>query len=747
MNYFLYFCLEIDIKQMKKIFFNFLILALFSGAAMAESKLDVRMLTDGTFRAKGIYGVNPLDEGTSYSQIVDGKKIVVSSFVTGKQTGVLFDVNNAKGKVKLQSIDGYIMSPNGRNILLQTETKGIYRRSFTAVYYIYNVQNHTVERLSEGGPQECPKWSRDGNMVAFVRDGNIFLVRLLYNNAETQITKDGKFNSIINGKPDWVYEEEFTTNQSFDFSEDGTMIAWIRYDESKVPMYSFPMYKGLAPALKQYAEYPGEYEYKYPIAGARNSSVTVETYDIKSRVQRRMDIPVDTDGYIPRIAFSNDANKLLVMTLNRHQDQMDMYVCNPRSRECRCIVRDNVKPYINESEYINFTTIPNGFIIESERSGYAHLYQYDLNGTMKREIGKGRDIITDFYGYDTATGTFYYQAIDNEPMRTAVYSTNIKGQTVKISTESGQNSAIFSKNFKYLMLTHHSLDVPPVYTLRSGSKVFTTLESNAALKQKIAGMNFGQREFIKITTADGVELNALIIKPADFNENKKYPVVMFQYSGPGSQQVVDSWYAGNCGSTLLERYFAQEGFISVIVDGRGTGGRGAEFEKQTYLKLGQLESHDQVEAAIWLGKQPYVDAKHIGIWGWSFGGFNTLMSMSEGRPVFYAGVAVAPPTSWRFYDSVYTERYMRTPKENQEGYDVSPLTRAKQMNGKLLICHGLADDNVHFRNTAEYTEALVQADKDFRQLTYTNRNHSIYGGNTRNHLFRQIVNHFKETLK
>ena len=297
------------------------------------------------------------------------------------------------------------------------------------------------------------------------------------------------------------------------------------------------------------------------------------------------------------------------------------------------------------------------------------------------------------------------------------------------------------------MLTHHSSKQAPVYTLRDNKgKVLKTLEDNKALTERINALGLSTQEFFTLTTADGIELNGYMVKPADFDATKKYPVIMFQYSGPGSQQVQDSWWIGNGGAALLERYMAQEGFIAVIVDGRGTGGRGADFEKQTYLKLGQLESHDQAEAALWLAKQPYVDAKHIGIWGWSFGGFNTLMSMSEGRGVFYAGVAVAPPTSWRYYDTIYTERYMRTPQENQQGYDESPISRAKDLKGALLICHGLADDNVHFRHVAEYTEALVQADKDFRQLTYTNRNHSIYGGNTRNHLYRQLINHFKENL-
>lgn len=722
---------------------------LMSATGMAENgPLSLKSITGGEFYAHGIYGVNPLADGESYSQLVDGKRIVVSSFKTGEQTGVLFDADNTKGKVKVSRIDGYIMSPNQKNILLRTQTQSIYRHSTTAVYYIYNVQNRTLAPLSDGGPQECPLWSPDGNMVGFVREGNLFLVKLLFDNAEVQITKDGKFNSIINGKADWVYEEEFVTNRSFDFNADATMLAWIRYDESQVPLFSFPMYKGMLPEMKENAEYPGAYEYKYPIAGQPNSKVSVHTFDIKSRATREVKVPLEAEGYIPRIAFSSDPDKLLILTQNRHQDNLQVWVANPRSTECRCIVTDEVKPYVADKTYTLFKTIKDGFILMSERSGFAHLYQYNLLGTLKREIGKGQDIITDFYGYDEKTGTYYYQAQDGGPLRTGVYKCDAKGKVTSISTEPGQNSAIFSGSFKQLMLTHHSAATPPTYTLRNDKgKVLKTLQDNAALKQKIDGMNLAKIEFFQFQTQDGVDLNGIMVKPADFDANKKYPVILFQYSGPGSQQVLDSWYAGNCSAALLERYMAQEGFVSVIVDGRGTGGRGAEFEKQTYLKLGQLESHDQVETAIYLSKLPWVDAKHIGIWGWSFGGFNTLMSMSEGRPVFYAGVAVAPPTSWRYYDTVYTERFMRTPKENQEGYDCSPITRAKNLCGSLLIIHGLADDNVHFRNVAEYTEALVHADKDFRQLTYTNRNHSIYGGNTRNHLYRQLINHFKQSMK
>ena len=726
------------------------LVALFCAIFLAKADgLTIRDLTNGVYSQRGIYGVTPLLDGETYSQISrDGKQIVAHSFRTGEETGVLFDVNNIKNRVKIDRIDGYQMSPDEKNILIQTETKGIYRHSKTAEYYIYNVKNRTLAHLSEGGPQEQPLWSRDGTMVAFVRDGNLFLVKLLFNNSESQITKDGEFNKIINGKPDWVNEEEFSFARAFDFNADNTMIAWIRYDETEVPMFSFPWYKGLSPEKKEYAGYPGSYDYKYPIAGAKNSVVSVHSFDIKSRAIRKMQLPIPSDGYVPRIFFTDDPEKLLILTLNRHQNQLDIYLANPRSTECRVIVREQAECYVPEETLKAFKVIPSGFVLLSERSGYKHLYLYDLNGTLRRQLTSGSYEVKALYGYDAKTGNTYFASNQESPLRQSIYKSDSKGKVTRLSTSStGWNSAIFSTGLRYYMNTWSDLNTPSVTTLCDASgKTLKTLEDNAALRQKLAGLKLGERKFFTFTTGDGIQLNGFMVLPADFNPGKKYPVVMHQYSGPGSQQVVDSWSAGNMGGCLYEQYLAQEGFISVCVDGRGTGGRGRDFEQCTYLKLGQLESHDQVEAAIWLGQQSYVDKEKIAIWGWSYGGFNTLMSMSEGRPVFACGVAVAAPTSWRYYDSVYTERFMRTPNENGNGYDVCPISRASKLSGKLLLIHGLADDNVHFRNAAEYTEALVQADKDFRELTYTNRNHSIYGGNTRNHLFRQITKHFKEML-
>lgn len=733
---------------MKKIFtFIALLLTLSSQAA---GELNLKDLCGGKYSTESVGTIVPMLDGESYSCLSpDRKQILQYSFRTGEQTGVIFDMANVKGRIQLPvHLDGYQMSPDESHILLRTETRGIYRRSHTAVYYIYNVKNRTLAPLSEGGPQEVPLWSKDGNMVAFVREGNLFLVKLLFNNSESQITKDGEFNKILNGKPDWVNEEEFSLSRSFDFNADNTMLAWIHYDETEVPLYSFPWFKGLSPEKEEYAEYPGNYSYKYPIAGAQNSKVKVQTFDIKSRAIRDLQLPVEPDGYIPRLFFTNEPEKLLVFAQNRHQDQLDIYLCNPRSTECRCIVRDKAERYITEDPYVHFGLHEGGFVLMSERDGFNHLYLYDFTGTLRRQVTTGQFPVTDFYGYDTKTGTTYYQSAQESPLQRAVYKTDAKGKTTKLSTQVGTNSAVFSTGFKYFLNVYSNLNTPPVTTLcDAGGKTLKTLKDNKELLSKLSALSLGKREFFTFKTQDGVELNGYMVYPAQFDQSRKYPVIMHQYSGPGSQQVLDSWSTGSMGGgCLYEQYLCQQGFICVTVDGRGTGGRGREFEQCTYLKLGQLESHDQAEAALYLGTLPFVDKDHIGIWGWSYGGFNTLMSMSEGRGVFAAGVAVAPPTSWRYYDTVYTERFMRTPNENKEGYDACPFGWASRLSGKLLLCHGMADDNVHFRNTAEYTEALVQADKDFRELTYTNRNHSIYGGNTRAHLFRQITNHFLEYL-
>ena len=725
-------------------------LFLFKGevAHAQEGKIKLQDVTNGVYWPKQIDGVNPMNDGESYTQLSpDHKRIVRHSFKTGKEIATVFDVETARGSKKLPRIDGYIMSPDEHRILIQTETKGIYRRSYTAVYYIYDVRNNTLEPLSEGGPQQVPLFSPDGNVIAFARGNNLFLVKLLFGNAEVQVTKDGKFNEVINGLPDWVNEEEFTTNRSFDFSADSKVLAWVRYDESQVPIYSMQEFKGLYPARSEFDAYPGTYDYKYPVAGQKNSEVKVMTFDIKNRVTRTLDVPLDKDGYIPRIKFTSDPTKLAVITLNRHQSQMDVYMANPLSKVCKLVLREKNEKYVRETAYTQMKFYDGHFSLLSERSGFQHLYWYNLGGQLEAQITKGNFEVTDFYGYDARTGSFYYASTQESPLRRAVYKADKQGRVKKLSSSVGTNSAKFSKTMKYYMNVYSSAQQPPVTSLcDNNGKTITTLIDNADLKAKVEKVA-GKKEFFQFTTSEGVQLNGWMVKPRDFDALKKYPVVMLQYSGPGSQEVTDSWNLGFYGAGIFESYLTEQGFICACVDGRGTGARGADFEKCTYLQLGLRESQDQVETAIYLGSLPYVDKANIGIWGWSFGGYNTLMSMSEGRPVFKAGVAVAAPSNWKYYDTVYTERYMRTPNENAAGYAINPMERAANLSGSLLLIHGTADDNVHFRNVAEMSEALVQANKQFEMQIYTNRNHSIYGGNTRYHLLTRMCDFFKRNLK
>ena len=721
----------------------------FSGMRAGE-KLSLKAITRGEFRSEMMQAVRPLADGETYGQMsADGKRVESYSFRTGQQVAVLFDVATARG-AKLDQVDDYIMSPDGRRMLIQTQTKSIYRHSFTAVYYIYDIRNNKLEPLSDGGPQQTPVFSPDGNQIAFVRDNNIFLVKLLFDNAESQVTKDGKRNEIINGIPDWVYEEEFSTNSSMVFSADSKQIIWIRYDERAVKQYSMQLFKGLAPERKEFAEYPGAYTYKYPVPGQVNSQVSVWSYDIQSRQTRQIDVPLDADGYIPRIKATSDPAKIAVFTMNRHQDKLRIYMANPLSTICQLAIEDQVDKYIKEEVLEDVQITDKHILLPSERDGYNHLYLYNLNGQLQRQIVTDKYEVTSVYGFDEQTGDTYFAANPNGPMEQQVMVAHANGKMEVLTPKAGMNKAIFSQNFKYFINSWSDIDHPVQYTLcQKNGKTMLTFIDNQKLQQKLAGYELGTKAFFSFTTSEGVQLNGWMVKPADFDASKKYPVIMYQYGGPGSQQVLNQWGIGmNGNGAILEQYLCQEGYICACVDNRGTGGRGADFEKCTYLRLGELEARDQVETALWLGQQSYVDKDRIGIWGWSYGGWNTLMSMSEGRPVFRAGVAIAPPTNWRFYDTVYTERYMRTPQENQQGYDeVNPIARAAQLHGALLLCHGLADDNVHYQNTAEYVEALVQADKDFRQLVYTNRNHSIFGGNTRNHLFRQAIDHFNANLK
>ena len=735
---------------MKKLSILFLLCLLVQVVPAQGSKaLDLKEITSGKFRAEGIQGVIPMADGEHYTQMnAEGTQIIKYSFRTGQQVEVVFDVAKAR-ECTFKRFDGYTFSPDGSKILIRTETQPIYRHSYKAVHYLYTIKRNIVEKLSEGGPQQSPVFSPDGNMVAFVRDNNIFLVKMLYGNSESQVTEDGKFNHVLNGIPDWVYEEEFSFATALEFSPDNTMLAFIRFDESEVASFTFPIFAGQAPHYSALETYPGAYTYKYPKAGEANSKVSVHTFDIKSKVTRKIKLPLDPDGYIPRIRFTQDAAKLAIMTLNRNQNRFDLYFADPRSTLCKLVLRDESPYYINESVFDNIMFYPQNFSFISEKDGYSHLYWYSMGGNLIKQVTKGKFEVKRFIGWDAATNTFYFESNEESPLRTAVYKTDKKGGRIKLSEKAGTNSAIFSSNLKYFMNTYSNLQTPAVITLNDNTgKVLKTLVTNQKLKETLAQYQLPKKEFFTFRTSQGTELNGWMIKPANFNESKKYPVLLYQYSGPGSQEVVDKWgIGGDRGGIGWDAYMASKGYVIVCVDGRGTGGRGAEFAKCTYLNLGVKEAQDQVETAKHMAAQPYVDKSRIGIWGWSFGGYMTIMSMSEGTPIFKAGAAVAAVTDWRFYDTVYVERFMRTPQQNAEGYKAgSAFTRAANLNGRLLLVHGMADDNVHFQNCAEYSECLVQADKQFDMQVYTNRNHGIYGGNTRYHLFTRLTEFFLNNL-
>ena len=585
---------------MKKVLF--MALTLLVVVAVDAKKLELKEITRGMFRGETVSDVQPLNDGETYAQLSnDGRRIVQYSFKTGKEVATLFDVATVKGD-KLDNIDGYIMSPDGKRILIQTKTQRIYRHSFTAQYYIYTIRNNRIVPLSKNGPQQTPLFSPDGVQIAFVRDGNIFIVKLLYDNAEMQVTKDGKKNQVINGIPDWVNEEEFSQNRAMVFSADSRQIVWVRYDESAVNECFIPMTKG-------------GYSYKYPVAGEQNSTVSVWSYDVPSRQTRQLQVPIEKDGYVSRLVATADSSKVAVFTLNRHQDCLRIYMANPLTTVSKLAVEDKVNKYVREETYGKAIISSRHILLPSDRDGNMHLYLYNFNGQLLRQVEQGNYEVSDVYGYDEKTGAVYYASHENGATDQRVWVAYENGKRECLTKTAGWNSAVFSKNYQYFINTWSDINTPSVCAIHTnkGKKV-ETLVDNKTLSDQLKNYQLGTRELFTLTTSEGVTLNGWMVKPADFTPQKQYPVVMYQYGGPGSQSVKNTWNVGMAGQgAALEQYLCQQGFICVCIDNRGTGGRGADFEKCTYLKLGQLEAADQVEAALWLGQQSYVDKKHIAI--------------------------------------------------------------------------------------------------------------------------------------
>lgn len=681
-------------------------------------------------------------DGKAYLQLsADGKRLVKFETRTGKELETVLDLTHTR-ETTLPDIEGYQVDDRGEKILVWRNAKPIYRRSFDAEYYVYEIRTRLLKPLStEHKRQRAPMFSPDGRMVAFVAsDNNIYLKKLDYG-TELPVTTDGKINEVINGVPDWVYEEEFTTSSSMTWSPDNLQLCYIRYDESRVPMFSFPLYEGACDRNPQYALYPGDFTYKYPVAGCPNSEVSVHSYDVETRKTKEIAVPDKRTEYIPRITYAFSPERLIIVTLNREQTRMEIYAANPKTTVVKSLVVEEADAWLSTATYEDIHYYPDCFMISSGRSGYEHIYQYGYSGSLIKQLTSGDYDVTDYYGYDPVRRCHYFQSTKNGAVNRVVSRIDAKGRIADISPAEGTSSAVFSPDYDYYTLTHSSATEVPVVTFisaRNDQKV-TTLEDNASYAAKWASAP--RKEFFTMTS-EGNTLNGWMIKPSDFNPSRKYPVVMYQYSGPGSQEVLNSWSIG------WANYFATQGYIVVCVDGRGTGGRGREFMTCVYKNLGHFESIDQVNAARYAAALPYVDSNRVGIFGWSFGGYETLMAASQPDAPYAAAVAVAPVTDWRYYDTVYAERYMLTPQMNPDGYASSaPVNRADRVRCPLLIMHGTADDNVHFSNAVEYVARLQKAGGWCDLYMFPNMNHSINGCGMQTVVYARMLDYFNTRMK
>ncbi|BAX79137.1 S9 family peptidase [Labilibaculum antarcticum] len=697
--------------------------------------------TKGTFRARSVYGLRSMNSGESYTVLKQGIRIEEYAYATGGKEDDIFDLAEV-GIDKIKSIDSYQFSSDERKILIASNRQNIYRHSYSAEFYVYDRDKKTLKALSTGR-QQLANFSPSGDQICFFRDNNLFL-KDLQKKKETQITFDGKYNHIINGAPDWVYEEEFSFSQAYQWSPDGRRIAFMRFDESRVKQFNMTVFKGTNPEKIENALYPENYTFKYPKAGEDNSIVSVHVYNLQLKATQKMDIGEETDQYIPRMQWTQNPKVLSIVRMNRHQNHYELLLADAESGKSRLLYEEKNAAWIDINDDLSFLKDGKHFIFTSEKSGFNHIYLYDLNGNPVRQITNGNWEVTRFLGYDEAKKLFYYQAATISPLQREIYTVGIKGKkTVLLSADKGSNTANFSKGFKYYINDFSSNDQPTLVTLHNAKgKLIRTLEENKDLQKRMQEFKLPKREFFTFTTSEGVELNAWMMKPVNFDSTKEYPALLTFYGGPGAQEVLDryqfNWFD----------YLAQEGFVVVCVDNRGTGGRGEKFKKCTYMQLQNLEALDLIETGKYMAKQPFIVADKIGVYGWSFGGQMSSLCMFRGADVFAAGIAVAPVTTYRYYDSIYSERYLRTPHENAKGYDeYAPIYFADQLKGKFLLVHGTSDDNVHMQNTLELAEELVQHNKKFQMHLYTNRNHGIYGGQTRLHLFGMMTDFLKENLK
>lgn len=727
---------------MKKIGFIISMLLLLTNFGIAQKLITLEdVWQKGTFSAKAAPGFNFMNDGRHYT-LQNGNAIQQYDLTTGSLMQTILDATPLSGTAGFNGqMRDYEFSADKQKVLVMSELEPLYRRSFKGKFFVYDRTTKALEPIFEGGKVSLAKFNPQGTKVAYLFDNNLY-IKDLDSDKTVQVTTDGKFNSIINGGMDWVYEEEFSLEQGYDWSPDGQRLAFLRFDESAVKEFVMQMYNNEL--------YPNNVTFKYPKVGETNSTVTVHIYDLNSNKTVKADANPEADQYIPRIYWTPDAKQLCILRMNRLQNQLDFLLADAMSGATKKIFTElNSKYYIDEAILDNITFLKNGsgFLFTSERDGWRHIYFHDMNGNKARQLTKGNWEVSNVYGVDEQRGLVYFQSAEKSPMERQVYSVSLDGKGKKtLAGNAGWNDANFSSTFDYYVLTSSSINTPATYAVYDQSgKQLRVVEDNIALKSKMTEFRLSNSEFFKFKTSENVELNGWMIKPMNFLENRKYPVLMFVYGGPGSQQVVDRFSGGNY---WWFQMLAQQGYLVACVDNRGTGARGEEFKKMTYLQLGKYETIDQIEAAKWLGNQSFVDKNRIGIFGWSYGGYMSSLCIFKGADVFNAAIAVAPVTNWKWYDSVYTERFMQTEASNGAGYrENSPVYFADKLKGDYLLVHGMGDDNVHFQNTAEMANALIKANKQYDTYFYPNRNHGIAGGNTRLHLYTKMTNFLNEKLK
>jgi len=718
-------------KKVLVIVFSFLI----AGTAFSQGKKDITLeniWSEYQFYGKSVSGFRSMNNGVNYTTLKEGN-IVKHAYADKKVEETILSAKDLKIGDKTIKINDYEFSSDETKLLIASETTKIYRHSSKSHYYVYDLKTKQMFKLTGGSKQMYATFSPEANKVAYVKDNDIYF-KDLTSNKEVRVTVDGKQNAIINGASDWVYEEELVLVKAFKWSPDGKKIAYYRFDESKVKEWLMKMYGPL---------YPEEERFKYPKAGEDNSKVEIFFYDLASAKKTKANIG-DSYEYISRINWTNNAKNLAIQTLNRHQNDLNIHLTNAETGESKIIFNEKNETYV-EVPTTEFLTTKDQFIITSEKDGFNHVYLYDISGKLINQITKGNWDVSSYYGIDEKKGIIYYQSAELSAIDRQVYSVKLNGSSKKrLTSKKGQNKAAFSTSFKYFINYHSSASAPKYITLRDNTgKVKSVLEDNEGLNKKLEGLNFSKKEFFKINVNDQ-ELNAWKILPKNFDKTKKYPVLMFVYGGPGINTVNDSWDGGN---TFWFNHLASKGYMIVSVDARGTGYRGAEFKKVTYKQLGKYETEDQIAAAKYLATLPYVDGSRIGIFGWSYGGYMSSLCITKGADVFKAAIAVAPVTNWRYYDNIYTERYMQTPQENADGYDDnSPINHVEKLKGNYLLVHGMADDNVHYQNAVEMSAALIKANKQFTEMMYPNKNHGIYGGNTRLHLYTLMTNFILKNL-